>query len=138
MLPSLLDQLIQEGKLSLSKEIKKRVIYHDPCYLGRHNDEYEAPRRALQAIPGVELIEFPDNRESAICCGGGGGRIWMETPRGQRFSDLRLEQAAELGADILAVACPYCMLNFDDSLLTAGKEDVLRIADVAELVLESI
>jgi len=134
----LLDQLIQEGKLSLSKEIKKKVIYHDPCYLGRHNDEYEAPRRALQAIPGVELIEFPDNRESAICCGGGGGRIWMETPRGQRFSDLRLEQAAELGADILAVACPYCMLNFDDSLLTAGKEGVMEIKDVAELVLEAI
>jgi Fe-S oxidoreductase len=134
----LLDQLIQEGKLSLSKEIKKRVIYHDPCYLGRHNDEYEAPRRVLQAIPGIELIEFPDNRESAICCGGGGGRIWMETPRGQRFSDLRLEQAAELGADILAVACPYCMLNFDDSLLTAGKEDVLQIKNVSELVLEAI
>jgi Fe-S oxidoreductase len=134
----LLDQLIREGKLKPTKEIKKRIIYHDPCYLGRHNDEYEAPRRVLQAIPGVELIEFPENRESAICCGGGGGRIWMETPVGQRFSDLKLQQAVELGADILAVACPYCMLNFDDSLLTAGKEDVLRIADVAELVLESI
>jgi len=134
----LLDQLIQEGKLTPSKELKKRVIYHDPCYLGRHNDEYEAPRRALQAIPGVELIEFPDNRQYALCCGGGGGRIWMETPVGQRFSDLKLQQAVELGADILAVACPYCMLNFDDSLLTAGKEDVLRIADVAELVMESM
>ena len=134
----LLDKLIQEGNLSLSKEIKKRVIYHDPCYLGRHNDEYEAPRRALQAIPGVDLIEFPDSRENAICCGGGGGRIWMETPRGQRFSDLRLEQAVDLGADILAVACPYCMLNFDDSLLTMEKEGVIEIKDISELVLEAV
>jgi Fe-S oxidoreductase len=134
----LLDQLIGEGKLAFSGEVKKKVIYHDPCYLGRHNDEYEAPRRVLQAIPGVELIEFSDSRQSAICCGGGGGRIWMETPKGQRFSDLRLEEAVGLGAEVIAVACPYCMLNFDDSLLTMGKEGAIEIKDVAELVREVI
>ena len=133
-----LDQSIQEGKLALSGEVKKRVIYHDPCYLGRHNDEYEAPRRVLKAIPGVELIEFADSRESAICCGGGGGRIWMETPKGERFSDLRLEEAIDLGAEVLAVACPYCVLNFDDSLLTMGKEGAIEIKDVSELVRQAI
>lgn len=134
----MLDRLIREGTLSLTKEVKKRVIYHDPCYLGRHNDEYEAPRRVLQAIPGVELIEFPDNRQSAICCGGGGGRVWMETPVGQRFSELKVEQAIEAGAEVLAVACPYCMLMFDDAVLVTGKEDVLQVKDISELVLEAI
>ena len=134
----LLDQLIQEGKLSLSKEVKKKVIYHDPCYLGRHNDEYEAPRRVLQSIPGMELMEFPDNRKSAICCGGGGGRVWMETPPGERFSELKVGQAIDAGAEVLAVACPYCMLMFDDAVLVTQKEDVLQIKDISQLVLEAI
>ncbi len=134
----LMDQLIREGKLKPTKEIKKRVIYHDPCYLGRHNNEYEAPRRVLQSIPGLELIEFPDNRKSAICCGGGGGRVWMETPKGERFSELKVEQAAQAGAEILAVACPYCMLMFDDAVLVTGKEGTIQVKDISELVLESI
>jgi len=134
----LMDQLIQEGKLALSKEVKKKVIYHDPCYLGRQNDEYEAPRRVLQAIPGMELMEFPDNRKSAICCGGGGGRVWMETPPGERFSELKVGQAIDAGAGVLAVACPYCMLMFDDAVLVTQKEDVLQIKDISQLVLEAI
>jgi len=134
----LLDQLIKDGKLTFSGEVKKKVIYHDPCYLGRHNDIYDEPRRVLQAIPGVELLEFPDSRQNAICCGGGGGRIWMETPAGERFSELKLQQAIDAGADIIAVACPYCMLMFDDSLLSMGKEGAIEIKDISELVLEAI
>jgi Fe-S oxidoreductase len=134
----LLDHLIQEGKLTPSKEVKKKVIYHDPCYLGRHNDEYEAPRRVLQAIPGIELMEFPKNRKNAICCGGGGGRVWMETPPGERFSELKVGQAVDAGAEVLAVACPYCMLMFDDAVLVTQKEDVLQIKDISQLVLEAI
>lgn len=134
----ILDQLIQEGKLKFSKEVKAKVIYHDPCYLGRHNDEYEAPRRVLQAIPGVELIEFPDNRQSSICCGGGGGRVWMETPTGERFSEIKVNQAIESGAEILAVACPYCMLMFDDAVLVTGKEDAIKVKDISELIMEAI
>ncbi len=134
----ILDQLIQDGKLTFSKEVNAKVIYHDPCYLGRHNDEYEAPRRVLQSIPGVELIEFPDNRKSAICCGGGGGRVWMETPVGERFAEMKVEQALEAGAEILAVACPYCMLMFDDAVLVTNKEDSLKIKDISELVAEAI
>jgi len=134
----LLDQLIDEGKLTFSKEVKKKVIYHDPCYLGRHNEIYEEPRRVLQAIPGVELLEFPDSRQFSICCGGGGGRVWMETAKEERFCDLRLQQAIDAGADVLGVACPYCMLMFDDSLLAMGKEGAIEIKDISELVLEAM
>jgi Fe-S oxidoreductase len=134
----LLAQLIDDGKLTFSNEVKKKVIYHDPCYLGRHNEIYEEPRRVLQAIPGIELVEFPDIKQNALCCGGGGGRIWMETPKGERFSDIKVEQAIELGAEVLAVACPYCMLMFDDSLLSMEKEGELEIKDISELVLEAI
>jgi len=86
----------------------------------------------------MELMEFPDFREEAMCCGGGGGRIWMDTPKGERFSDLRVEQAIEVGAEVLAVACPYCMLNFEDSVLTSDKGDIIEIKDIAELVQEVI
>ncbi|MBN2060818.1 MAG: (Fe-S)-binding protein [Deltaproteobacteria bacterium] len=134
----ILDRLIRDGRVTLTKRVKAKVIYHDPCFLGRHNHEYESPRRVLQAIPGVELIEFPDNRQNSICCGGGGGRVWMETPAGERFSELKVAQAIDLDADVLAVACPYCMLLFDDAILAMGKEDVLKVKDISELVLQGI
>lgn len=133
-----LANLIREGRIKLNKEIRKRVAYHDPCYLGRHNGIYDEPREVLKSIPGLELIEFPDNHENSICCGGGGGRIWMETKKGERFSDLRLEQAIEAGAEVLAVACPYCMLNFDDSVVAMDKGDIIEVRDISELVREAI
>jgi len=92
----------------------------------------------LNGIPGLEFIELPDSREESLCCGGGGGRIWMETKKEERFSDIRIEQALEVGAEVLAICCPYCMLNFDDSLLTMQKENVLAIKDIAEIVNEVI
>ena len=127
-------ELIRDQKLKLTKELNKKVAYQDPCYLGRHNGIYDEPREVLRSIPGLELIELPDSREESICCGGGGGRIWIETKKGERFSDLRLEQAIEAGAEILAVACPYCMLNFDDSVLTMDKGEIIEIRDISELV----
>ena len=133
-----LAQLIEEGKLKFTKELDKRVAYHDPCYLGRHNGIYDEPRKVLQNIPGLELVEMPNSHENSLCCGGGGGRIWMETKKGERFSDIRIEQAIEVGAGILAAACPYCILNFDDAMLTADKGDVLQIKDISELVQEAI
>ena len=133
-----LAELIKEEKLKFTKELNKKVTYHDPCYLGRHNGIYDEPRQVLESIPGLELVEMPDYRENSLCCGGGGGRIWMDTKKGERFSDIRLEQALEVGADILAVACPYCVLNFEDSVLSTEKSDVIAVKDIAELVLESI
>ena len=130
--------LIQEGRLEMTQEVGKKVTYHDPCYLGRHNGIYEEPRGVLQGIPGLELVEMPDSFEDSLCCGGGGGRIWMETPKGERFSDLRVEQAIETGADILATSCPYCIANFEDSRLTLDVEDKIEIKDITEIILEAI
>ena len=107
--------LIQEGRLELKEEYAKKVTYHDPCYLGRHNGIYDEPREVLGRVEGLELAEMPDSREDSLCCGGGGGRIWMETKKGERFCDLRVEQAMELGAEVLVTACPYCIANFEDS-----------------------
>ncbi|MEA2040114.1 MAG: (Fe-S)-binding protein [Thermodesulfobacteriota bacterium] len=129
-----LARLLNEGKLKFTKELNKKVVYHDPCYLGRHNGIYDEPRDVLRRIPGLVLMDEVDSRENSLCCGGGGGRIWMETLKGERFSDILVEQAVELGADILVTACPYCILNFKDSVLTANKADVLEIKDISEVV----
>ncbi len=129
-----LAELMGEGRVRPTKSYPKKVAYHDPCYLGRHNKVYEEPRGVLQGIPELELIELPDSREESLCCGGGGGRIWMETKKEERFSDIRIQQALEIGAEVLAICCPYCMLNLDDSLATMEKEDVLEIRDISEIV----
>lgn len=131
-------KLIEEGRLKLDKELNKKVTYHDSCCLGRYAGIYEEPRQIMASIPGLELVEMQDNHEYAICCGGCAGKLWMETKKGERLSDLRVEQALDTGADILAVACPYCMLNFEDSVLTSGRGDTIEVRDVAELVQEAI
>ena len=131
-------RLIKEGRLKLTKELKVKVTYHDPCYLGRHNNLYDEPRDVLRSIPGLELVEMADWGENSLCCGGGGSRIWQETRKGERLSDLRLEQAMETGASVLAVACPYCLLNLEDSVLTADEGSAIQVRDIAELVQEAI
>ena len=131
-------ELINEGKLKFTQEYGKKVTYHDPCYLGRHNGIYEEPRDVLKSIPGLELVEMADSRAESLCCGAGGGRMWMETPKNERFADIRLEQAIEVGAEVLAVACPYCMVMLKDSVISAHKEDVIEIKDITEIVQEVI
>ena len=134
-------ELINEGRLEINGEYGKKVTYHDPCYLGRHNGIYDAPREVLKKIPGLTLEEMPDSREDSLCCGGGGGRIWMETPKGERFSDIRLEQAVGTGAEVLVTSCPYCITNFEDSRLTMEDEsgsELLQIKDLTEIIQEVI
>jgi len=133
-----LAELIKEERLKLTKELNKKVTYHDSCYLGRHNGIYDEPRQVLKSIPGLELVEMYNAHKDSLCCGGGGGRIWEDTKKGERFSDIRIEQAIDVGADILATACPYCMVMFDDSVLTTEKSDVIEIKDIAELVQEAL
>lgn len=133
-----LSRLADEGKLNFKKPFPKKVVYHDPCYLGRHNGIYDEPRSILKNIPGLTLMDEMNTRENSLCCGGGGARIWMETKKGERFSDTLVEQALELGAEVLVTACPYCILNFKDSVLTLGKEDVLDVRDISEIVDEVI
>ena len=131
-------ELINDGRLELTKEYEKKVTYHDPCYLGRHNDIYDEPRETLKKIPGLELVEMIDSRKNSLCCGGGGGRIWMDTPKEERFSDLRLEQANEVGAQVLVTSCPYCITNFEESRLNMEYEDILEIKDITEIVNDTL
>jgi Fe-S oxidoreductase len=131
-------ELINEGKFEFTKEYKKKVTYHDPCYLGRHNGIYDEPREVLKRIPGLELFEMADSRGNSLCCGGGGGRIWMDTPKGERFSDLRMEQAIDVEAEVLATSCPYCITNFEDSKLTLEDPEAIEIKDITEIIQEVI
>jgi Fe-S oxidoreductase len=131
-------ELIEQGRLELSKGCAQKMTYHDPCYLGRHNGVYDAPRDLLHKVPDLELVEMTANRENSLCCGGGGGRIWMDTPKEERFSDLRLDQAKEVGAQVLVTACPYCITNFEESRLNLEYEDVLEIKDITEIIREAL
>jgi Fe-S oxidoreductase len=133
-----LARAMDEGSLTFRKSFPRKVVYHDPCYLGRHSDIYDEPRKVLSSIPGLTLMDEMNTRENSLCCGGGGARIWMETKKGERFSDILVEQAVELGAEVLATACPYCILNFRDSIMTMGREDVLEVKDISEIVDEVI
>lgn len=133
-----LGRLMEEGRLRLRGHYGKRVTYHDPCYLGRHNGIYEEPRDVLKRVPGLELVEMEDSRAESLCCGGGGGRIWMETPKGERFSDLRLSQAMEAGAEVLVTCCPYCITNFEDSRLNLEGGEALVVRDMTEIIQEVI
>jgi len=102
--------------------------------LGRHNGIYDEPRDVLKNVPDLELIEMADSRENSLCCGGGGGRIWMDTPMEERFSDLRLKQAKEVGAEVLATSCPYCITNFEESRLNLEYEEIMEIKDITEIL----
>jgi len=133
-----LAELIADGRLEVDGELAKKVTYHDPCYLGRHNDIFEEPREVLGKVKKLELVEMADSRKRSLCCGGGGGRIWMETANSERFSNLRLEQAREVGAEILVTACPYCITNFEESRLNMELGDVLEIKDISEVINDAV
>jgi Fe-S oxidoreductase len=135
----LLSRLINEGKLKLSKSIEKVVTYHDPCYLGKQNKVFDEPRHILQSIPGIKFVDFDRSREKSLCCEGGGGRMWLEgTNAGERLSQSRIRTAAEMGVNIIATACPFCLITFEDAVKTAGFEDKIEIKDISELVAASI
>ncbi|MBS3779914.1 MAG: (Fe-S)-binding protein [Desulfovermiculus sp.] len=127
-------QLINQGRLQISGEYSETVTYHDPCYLGRHNNIIDAPRELLHKIPGLELKEMRETGRESLCCGGGGGRIWMDTPQNERFSDIRLQQAREVGAQALITSCPYCITNFEESKLNLEYEGLLEIKDITEVI----
>jgi Fe-S oxidoreductase len=134
-----LAQLIAEGKLTPTEQVNERVAYHDPCYIGRYNDIYDAPRNVLASIPGLELAEAPDwNRERAMCCGGGGGNVWLEGWGKKNVNVIRLEQIQKAQPQTLAVACPYCMVMFEDAAKNTGVDETLARKDVAEILLQSL
>lgn len=130
-------ELIARNKLVPKVPLAKRVIYHDPCTLGRQSSVYEEPRAVLRSIPGLELIEFTNhNREYGLCCGGGSGGLWLDRPTELRMANLRVRQAVDAGAQVLAVACPYCLLMFEDSVKTTNSS--IEVRDISELLAEAI
>ncbi len=134
-----LAQLVESGKLTPTEQVNERVVYHDPCYIGRYNDVYDAPRSVLQAIPGLELVEAPElNRQRAMCCGGGGGNVWQEGWGDKGVNVIRLEQLRQPNPTTLAVACPFCMVMFEDAAKNTGVDETLARKDVAELLLQSL
>ncbi|MBO8182157.1 MAG: 4Fe-4S dicluster domain-containing protein [Archaeoglobus sp.] len=130
-------EAIKSGKLKLKNPINKKVTFHDPCYLGRYNGMYELPREILKSIPGIELVEMPRNRERSFCCGAGGGNLVREYPGEDRPNNIRAREAASTTADILAVACPFCMIMLEDGVKTERLDDRLEVLDVIELVWKS-
>jgi Fe-S oxidoreductase len=113
------------------------VAYHDPCYLGRHNGIYDAPRAVMDAVPGVQRVEIePHNRERGFCCGAGGGRMWMEEKVGQRVNHRRIEQLLMLnsGATKVASGCPFCLIMLEEGVGAKGVQEQIRPVDVLELV----
>jgi Fe-S oxidoreductase len=132
-------ELIEGERLKFENELPLKVTYHDPCYLSRRNGICDEPRQVLQSIPGLELVEMERSREDTLCCGGGGGRMWMETAAGERFSDLRIPEAAATGAEVVVTCCPHCLSCLEDSLnvIGKGKLRVMELAEVAQLALES-
>jgi Fe-S oxidoreductase len=130
-----LAELAQAGRLKLEGKYPFKVAFHDPCYLGRRNNEYDAPRALLGKIPELDLAEFPQNREAGLCCGGGGGRMFLETAPKERFSNLRIDQAHGLGLNVIAAACPFCITCIEDSAKQMGAS--VKVRDITEIITHS-
>jgi Fe-S oxidoreductase len=134
----LLARLIEDGKLTAPEaKLEGKIAYHDPCYLGRHSEVFDEPRAVLAAT-GAERVEMPREQRFSLCCGGGGGRVWMDTPSEKRFSVLRVNEAVDNGADVLATACPYCISLLEDSRKTENLEDKLEVLDISEVLLRAM
>lgn len=134
----LLAELVKEGKLKPTKEVKEELTFHDPCYLGRHHGEYNAPRDILNSIPGVELKEMIKNKDKALCCGMGGGNMWYEVHEGGHLVDGRLYHVGETKVEKLATSCSFCMINFNSGKSNRTGTEELQIEDVASILNKSI
>jgi Fe-S oxidoreductase len=136
----LINELLKDGRLPLSvkQKIEQEVTFHDPCYLGRYNDTYEAPRSVLEAVAEKPLKEMSMNKRESFCCGAGGGRMFMEEHQGTRINHARTEQAIATGAKTIATGCPFCMTMMSDGIKDKGRGDDIVVKDIAELVAEQL
>lgn len=130
----LLAELIESGRLTLREGEKLKVTYHDSCYLGRHNGEYEAPRRVVDALPGLDRVEMPRHGRDGFCCGAGGARMFMEENLGERINRNRLDEAAGTGAAAVCTGCPFCLTMLGDGIKETDREDSMKALDLAEIV----
>jgi len=134
----LIAQLLREGKLKLKKGIEQTIAYHDPCYLGRYNDEYESPRTIIRTLSNGRLVELPRSHAKSFCCGGGGGNTWYTVEAEKKCSVIRIDEAQQVSPNILAAACPYCISMFEDASKVLGTSEKMPIRDIAELVAEAL
>jgi len=134
----LLDQLIQKGAIKPANRLDLKVTYHDPCYLGRHSSIYDAPRRILESIPGVTLIEMQNNRERSFCCGGGSGGPWQARAGKENLGEIRVKEAMRTGAGVIATACPYCIRQLNEAIAKLGVGNKIKVQDITELLSQSV
>jgi Fe-S oxidoreductase len=135
----LLMELIDDGRLSMAgASLEERVTYHDSCYLGRHNDVYLAPRKVIGSLAGIDIVEMPRNGTRGMCCGAGGARMWMEEHIGKKVNTERSEEALGTGASRIAVACPFCYVMMDDGVKEKGRDEDVKVQDIAEVLLEAV
>ncbi|HXR66681.1 MAG TPA: (Fe-S)-binding protein, partial [Ktedonobacteraceae bacterium] len=134
-----IDKLLADEKISLPEGFDERKLtYHDPCYIGRYNGIYEEPRRVLTVLNSNGVTEMQRNRNKSFCCGGGGGRAWMEEKIGGRVNQTRMREALDTGAEVLAAACPFCITMFDDGIKGIEAEDKMQIEDISEIVAHAL
>ncbi len=131
-------ELLAKGDLVIANDLKERVTYHDSCYLGRSNGIYDSPRATLESIPGLEIIEMDRSKSKGLCCGAGGGQMWMEETQGKRINIERTEEALATEATTIASACPFCMTMMTDGVKTKEQADNVRVRDIAEILLEAV
>jgi Fe-S oxidoreductase len=131
-------ELVRAGRLRLTRPREELLTFHDSCYLGRYNGIFEAPRETLRAIPGLQLVEMPRSRNKGLCCGGGGGHMWMEVRGERRINEIRVEEALTTRARTVGTACPFCMAMVDLGRKVKGVEETLQVKDIAELVAEAL
>ncbi|RSL30467.1 (Fe-S)-binding protein [Salibacterium salarium] len=134
----LLAELVRSGKLTPRHEVKETITYHDSCYLGRYNQVYDPPRDILESIPGLTVVEMERNREDGMCCGAGGGMMWMEEEAGQRVNVARTEQALKTDSSMIGSACPYCLTMMSDGTKAKEVEDDVKTMDIAEILERSV
>jgi Fe-S oxidoreductase len=132
-------ELIEMGKLKMSKELNIPATYQDPCFLGKQNLVFDEPRKILTSIPGLEFAEMERSRERSLCCEGGGGRMWAEgETKGSRNGEIRIKEAVALGARVLATSCPFCLLTLEDAVKISSLTDQIAVKDISELVVEAM
>ena len=134
----LLYELVQTGKLKPKYPVNETITFHDSCYLGRYNDVYDPPREILKSIPGVKLVEMKRNRENGMCCGAGGGLMWMEEHVGTRVNVERTEQALAVNPSMISAGCPYCLTMLSDGTKAKEVDDQVGTYDIAEILEKSI
>ena len=134
----LIADLIEQGRLKLTNQLTSALCYHDPCYLGRYNSEYSAPRKILRGVPGLSLREMERSHSRSFCCGGGGGHLWIEELPGTRISEIRINDVLKSGADTVVTACPYCLQMMEEAIESKQIKESLKAMDMAELVENAI